>query len=194
MPIAPEAGRQSRRRASLLLLILVAMAAGAVSCSRGSSATAADSKVDPLAPPTGPARAPVLAQVTSEWSYLRVEILEVTRATATRLDVRLAFVNTSASGEQVVFGSNFAAAPADRDTIADIAVIDAAARKKYYILRDREDRPLCSGAIPSIAAGARRVLTASFPAPAATTTTIGLRIPHVPPIDGIPVSEAGTAR
>jgi hypothetical protein len=132
--------------------------------------------------------------VASEWPYLRVEVIAAERDSGTRVTLSLAFVNGSRSAEQVTFGSNFAQAPADVDTIADIYLVDPIAQRKYYILRDREARALCSSAISAVAAGERRVLTASFPAPPPSTTTIGIRIPHVAPIDQVPITDAPRRR
>ena len=176
---------------ALLLSLLLTM--GTAACARrapaeddpgGQKAAAAGSKP----------KVPVLAVATSEWPYLSVEVLEARRVSATRLTLTLAFVNGSRAAEQVIFGSNFAEAPAERDTIADVYLVDPAAQRKYYILRDRDARALCSSAIPAVAAGERRVLTASFPAPPPSTTTIGIRIPHVAPIDQVPIAEVVARR
>ena len=183
MDFGPAAVRAGGGLALLLSLLLTT---GTVACSRRAPAAGEPGgQGAAVADPRPKARA--LAVATSEWPYLSVEVLEARRVSATRLTLTLAFINGSRAAEQVTFGSNFAEAPADLDTIAGIYLVDPGAARRYYVLRDRENRALCSSEIPAVVPGERRVLTVSFPAPPPSTTMVGIRIPHVAPIDQVPI-------
>jgi hypothetical protein len=126
---------------------------------------------------------PALAEARSEWPYLSVRVTEVTRIGDYALKVVLLFVNTSAAGDSVDFGSRFAAAAADVDTIADAYLLDAANQRKYFVMRDDSNRAECSSLIGPLRPGERRALWATFAAPPRGVTRITICLPHVEPLE-----------
>ena len=126
---------------------------------------------------------PVLAEARSEWPYLSVRVTSVTRLGDYALKIGFLFVNTSAGKDVVKFGSGFAAAAADADTIADAYLLDGANRRKYFVMRDEDDRAECSRSISPIRPGGQRALWATFAAPPRGVTRITIHVPHVEPLE-----------
>jgi len=181
MPI-PWRSRRSSAPARPLLAALVA-ATSFVCC--GGDRTS-DPQAVPSAPPTARVRA--LAQARAEWPELTIEVIEVSQVDGALL-VRFRFANES--GKPFEFGDRFAAEPGDRDTIADVALVEPSGQRKYFVLRDRANRPECSTGLLPLAPGERRLLFARFPAPRAGTSRITIQIPHVPEIGDVPVAVPG---
>jgi hypothetical protein len=133
-------------------------------------------------------RDPPIARSETDWPHLTVEVLEARRASRGTLELRLAFVNTSANGEEVPFGHHFASEPGDENTIADVFLVDPLAQRKYFVLRDPDDRAQCSSGLDNLRPGERRELWALFPAPPPEVDSIVIHIPHVPPVGRVPIS------
>lgn len=77
-------------------------------------------------------------------------------------------------------GEEEALADADR-SFAGMTLVDSKAKKRYYVLRDTDNRPLTtSGYEPSIEAGATLTFFAQFPAPEASTHEVGVQFPGFP--------------
>ncbi|WP_406093135.1 hypothetical protein [Streptomyces sp. NBC_01013] len=63
-------------------------------------------------------------------------------------------------------------------SLAGMTLVDSRAKKRYYVLRDTDDRPLTtSGFEPSIAAGKSLTFFAQFPAPEQSTNEVDLQFP-----------------
>ncbi|WOX22354.1 hypothetical protein [Streptomyces solicathayae] len=66
-------------------------------------------------------------------------------------------------------------------SVAAMTLVDSKEKKRYYVLRDTDNRPLTTaGFDPSIAAGATFQFFAQFPAPPTSTTTVDLQFPGFP--------------
>jgi hypothetical protein len=180
----PIQGRSHRLSAPARILVAVFVAATSFVCCGGDPAT--DPQAVPAAAPTVRVRA--LAQARAEWPELTIEVVEVSRVDGTLL-VRFRFANES--GQPFEFGDRFAAGPGDRDTIADVALAEPSGQRKYFVLRDRANRPDCSTGLLPLAPGERRLLFARFRAPRADTSRITIQIPHVPEIADVPVALPG---
>ena len=126
---------------------------------------------------------PVLAEARSEWPHLSVQVTGVTPIGEYALKVDFLFVNTSAGKDVVEFGAGFAASAADADTIADAYILDRGNRRKYFVMRDEDDRAECSRSISPIRPGGQRALWATFAAPPRGVTRITIRVPHVEPLE-----------
>ncbi len=132
--------------------------------------------------------APVKSLAEASTSDLTVQVVGAARAGGL-LELTLAVINRAGTGgEAVSLEHLFAAAPADARTLADLAIVDTAGRKKCFVLRDAHGRPLCSTAIGDLKPGERRLLWVRFPLPAATTSSVTVLLPHLPPLSGVPVS------
>ncbi len=161
---------------SRLLLQILALAAISFSCGRDPAA-----RTDPPRPPAPQ----VLAQARAEWAELTIQVVEVTRRDGS-LVVRLRFANHGT--QPFEFGDRFAADPADRDTIADVALLEPSGQRKYFVLRDRENRPQCSRDLTPLQPGEERLVFVRFPAPLAGTSRITIQVPHVPDLPQVPVT------
>ncbi|THA65344.1 hypothetical protein E6P78_18550 [Streptomyces sp. A0958] len=74
-------------------------------------------------------------------------------------------------------GEEEAVASTDR-SLAGMTLVDSKAKKRYYVLRDTDNRPLTtSGFDPSIEAGSALTFFAQFPAPDLSTNEVGLQFP-----------------
>jgi hypothetical protein len=159
------------------------LAAALTSCSRDPAPDPGAARV-----PAATTRRPALAMAKAEWPGLTIEVIEITRVGGTLL-VRFRFENAAA--QPFGFGDRFAADPADRDTLADVALLDPSGRRKYFVLRDRANRPECSTGLSPLEPGEKRELFARFPAPAPGTSRITIQIPHVPEMREVPVAAGG---
>ncbi|MER5180266.1 hypothetical protein ABT009_18150 [Streptomyces sp. NPDC002896] len=66
-------------------------------------------------------------------------------------------------------------------SVAAMTLVDSKEKKRYYVLRDTDNRPLTtSGFDPSIAAEKSLTFFAQFPAPADSTTSVDLQFPGFP--------------
>lgn len=129
-----------------------------------------------------PAASHSLAQAKAGW--LTIDVLGVTRAGGGLL-VRFRFANGAA--QPFDFADRFAADPAERNSVADIALLDPSGRRKYFVLRDRMNQPVCSTGLSPLRPGEARMLFARFPAPPAGTSRITIQIPHGPDIADVPI-------
>ncbi|MFF9816227.1 hypothetical protein [Streptomyces sp. NPDC014006] len=66
-------------------------------------------------------------------------------------------------------------------SFAAMTLVDSKEKKRYYVLRDTENRPLTTtGFQPSIKAGESLPFFAQFPSPSESTTTVDLQFPGFP--------------
>jgi hypothetical protein len=159
-----------------VMTVLVAGAA-VVSCSR---------QPEPAGkkPPNPSQAAPSLAHVKAEWPQLVVDVVEAARSGAS-LTIRFRFTNAGPGAFD--FGDRFASEPADRDSLADVALLEPSGLRKYFVLRDRSNRPACSTGLSPLRPGETRELFVRFPAPPPGASRITILVPHVPEIRDVPV-------
>ncbi|MFB8247394.1 hypothetical protein ACFC5X_20410 [Streptomyces sp. NPDC055952] len=62
-------------------------------------------------------------------------------------------------------------------SLAGATVVDFARSKRYYVLRDTDGRPLTTTGLSTIRAGESVPVFMQFPAPPASTTTVGFQLP-----------------
>ena len=92
------------------------------------------------------------------------------------------------SKDGFAFGYSFGEGGGDFGTISGIHLIDAANKKKYFVVRDTDKACVCSSNIANIAAGSQSVLWAKFPAPPDDVQKITVEIPHFPPFEDVPIT------
>jgi hypothetical protein len=143
-------------------------------------------------PAPAAARGPLAAAATSV-GHLRVDILEVVRLGDPTLEVRFSATNTAKDGAPFDLASHFATAPGDSGTVADVHLVDAASRRKYFVIRDARGRPACSEAVRPIPPGETRLLWARFLAPPPHVSRIGVQVPLVPAVLDVPIDPAPAA-
>lgn len=78
--------------------------------------------------------------------------------------------------------------PTDRNKISGLYAVDPNGRKKYTVLRDANNQPLCSTVAPPIKPGEQRMLYAQLAAPPTTTSTFDLFFPKTNnALTGVPI-------
>jgi hypothetical protein len=137
------------------------------------------------APP--PAAGPVLASTEGDKPGIRVEVVELKRTSGDTVNLKFAMINES--GEDMGFGYEFGeGSTTDIGTVAGAHLIDAAGKKKYFVVRDTENACVCSRGLNSIKPKTRANLFAKFPAPPEDVQKITVVIPHFTPMDDVPIS------
>ena len=188
-------------------LVLVCLVVLTLSCGKPEEAT--DAQAEPeAAPPAAPqaaatsppADAPpsarpsemaVIATGESEVSGLRAEIHGLNRGTGGILTLHLSLINET--DKDLDFDYNFAdpehSVP-DFSGIGGIYLVDPTGMEKLGVMRDVDDRGICSRRIRSIPPGSRALLWAKFPAPAESVSHVSILIPKFLPIDDVPIGVA----
>ncbi|MFE0737520.1 hypothetical protein [Streptomyces sp. NPDC058855] len=66
-------------------------------------------------------------------------------------------------------------------SLGGATLVDSVGRKRYYVLRDTEGRPLTTSGLSTISAGDSLDVFMQFPAPPATTTEVSFQLPTFEP-------------
>ncbi len=145
---------------------------------------------DPVPPgvPAAQPAPPVLAEATASDAPLVVRVLQLRRTGPDELTLTMELVNTAGTGRAIALGALFAADERDRGTLADMYLWDDRGQRKYYVLRDTDDRPRSSANVADLGSGESMRVWAAFPAPGAGVTTLTVCLPHLPPMPGVPIA------
>ena len=131
---------------------------------------------------------PAIAVADGETAGTKVEVQELKRS-GNSLMLKISMVNDSE--KPVSFNYNFGDqdnSVKDFNTIGGVTLVDAAGKKKYFVVRDTENTCVCSNKVPKIVSKSRSNLWAKFPAPPADVQKITVVIPHFTPMDDVPIS------
>ncbi|WP_037917072.1 hypothetical protein [Actinacidiphila yeochonensis] len=150
---------------------------------KGGGDSAAEASATPSSTPTT-----VLAQLKGEDGVL-VSITSAVRDSGGFVTVQGEIVNdgsgvfnaTTWRGEELALVSS-------GPSVAGAVLVDEAAKKRYYVLRDTEGKCLCTMGLIEIRPKETRPFFAQFPAPPAGTTSVEFELPTMPPAK-IPLSE-----
>ncbi|WP_392672272.1 hypothetical protein [Streptomyces sp. LN785] len=74
-------------------------------------------------------------------------------------------------------GSEAGIVPQNPNSVAGAALIDKVGKKRYYVLRDTENRCLCTTGILPLQPGKSTAVFMQFPAPPSTTTEVDFMLP-----------------
>ena len=150
--------------------------------------TAAANKANTSDSSAAPAAAgPVLASTDGDKPGIRVEVVELKRTSGDTVNLKFAMINDS--DQDMGFGYDFGeGSTTDIGTVAGAHLIDAAGKKKYFVVRDTENACVCSRGLNSIKPKTRANLFAKFPAPPDDVQKITVVIPHFIPMDDVPIS------
>ncbi|MEU7071932.1 hypothetical protein AB0B30_25745 [Streptomyces narbonensis] len=66
-------------------------------------------------------------------------------------------------------------------TLAGATLVDSVGKKRYYVLRDTDGRPLTTTGLDSLGPGKSTAVFMQFPAPPATTTEVSFQLPTFEP-------------
>jgi hypothetical protein len=133
-----------------------------------------------------PASSSAIATSDGQRPGTRVDVTELKRGSGGMLSLKFAMINDSDTG--IGFGYDFGSG-GDFASIADVTLIDPVAKKKYFVVRDTENKCVCSSGLNEVPKGSRLNLWAKFPAPPEDVAKIGILIPHFAPMDDVPISK-----
>ena len=146
------------------------------------------------AAPAPPSTLPIIATGQSEIAGVRAEIHGLTRGTGEILTLTFSLVNDGT--DDLDFSYTFtdpSYSVPDFGGIGGIYLVDPTGMEKLSVMRDPENRCICSRKIRTIAVGKRAQLWAKFPSPAASVEHVSIIIPKFLPIDDVPVGAAASA-
>lgn len=137
----------------------------------------------PAASPAPASPATVLSTQETNWAGVTAEVTEFRRKGNT-LTAKVRFRNSGSEGVE----------PEIR--LGDAYVMDAAAGKKYQVLKD-EKGTYIAALYPGwsdrwwtkIAPGAQSIFWMKFPAPPAEVRAVTLQLPGVPPFEDVPIQD-----
>ena len=65
-------------------------------------------------------------------------------------------------------------------SLGGATLVDSKGKKRYYVLRDTDGRPLTTTGLPTLKAGETVPVFMQFPSPPTSTTEVGLQLPGFP--------------
>ena len=116
-----------------------------------------------------------------------VQVVGCRRTVANVLLVKLVLTNLGTAPiqpQQDFAGNNN---PTDDQRISALYAEDPNGRKKYTVLRNAQNEPLCSAIVPPIQPGEHRDVYAQFTAPPQTSSVVDLYFPKANPILSVPM-------
>lgn len=122
-----------------------------------------------------------------------IQVVGCRRTVANVLLIKLVLTNLGTNPiqpQQDFAGNNN---PTDLNRISAFYAEDPNGRKKYTVLRNAQNEPLCSAVVPPIQPGEKRNVFAEFTAPPQTSSVVDLYFPKANPILSVPMglSQAG---
>jgi hypothetical protein len=131
----------------------------------------------------------ILATTDGETPGIRAEIVELKRVSGGTVNLKFVLINDTE--KSLDFGYAFgdsANSSIDYNSIGGVHLIDAAGKKKYFVIRDSEKKCVCSRDLKGVTPKSRMNLWAKFPAPPENVEKITVVIPHFIPMDDVPIS------
>jgi hypothetical protein len=125
----------------------------------------------------------VLAEMRGHDPNLLVQLLDLRRDSAGAATLRFVLHNTATGGAPL---------PIDRSlgegrSVDGVYLLDPAGQKKYFVLRDANDKPQCTTGLSPLPAGDSVVAWVKFPAPPGEVKALTVVIPAAPPIEETPI-------
>ena len=156
-----------------------------------SSVATTPSSTTSAAPAPASAAAPGgIASADADKPGVKVTITELKRSAGGTLSLKA--VVSNASADSFGFGGQFEEpghGNTDYNTIAGVSIVDPVGKKKYFVARDSDGHPLCSGGLNSIEKGASANVWAKFAAPPDDVQKVSVVFPHFQPLDDVPISK-----
>jgi hypothetical protein len=189
-----------------MTLCVVACAKNEPTTSTQASSTVASSTVSTTAAPPAPSATPAtattaaattpevaatpntIATADGEKSGLRVDILELKRSSGGTVMMKFTLVNNSPA--EVSFSGHWLGDTkfgSDDYAVGAVHLIDPVGKKKYFVMRDAEEKCVCSREVAHSNPGGKTNLWAKFPAPPADVQKVSIVIPHFTPMDDVPI-------
>ncbi|MER6164071.1 hypothetical protein [Streptomyces violaceorubidus] len=176
--------RISTRRGTRSLAVLLGLTLGAVGCSSGGDdekpkATVSTSTADGAGPSAqeGSAEEPLAELQGSNGLLLRIVSAE--RDSGGFVTVNGELKNDGDKSVAVPSGLSGNETEIIRNgrSLGGATLVDSKSKKRYYVLRDTEGRPLTTTGLSTIKAGDRLAVFMQFPSPPADTTEVTFQLP-----------------
>jgi hypothetical protein len=167
----------------LTTFLLLASIVGLGGCSKKEEAAVPPPQPQPAPQPAPTPSANALPSTQGEFPGLTLSVQELKRSSNA---LTLKFVLQAKDG--FAFHYDFGEGGKEFGNISGIHLIDAANKKKYFVVRDADGACVCSSNIANIAPGSQSVLWAKFPAPPDDVQKITVEIPHFPPIEDVAIT------
>jgi len=165
------------------LLALVALLAGCSAPGAGTRAAPAGTEEHPPAAATQP----VLAEALGTNPRLRVQVTEVLRTGAEAVTVKLRLLNPDAAAA-VPIGEAFGDGAGDAGSVSGVHLLDAAGKKKLFVLRDEQGRPQCSAGLGPVPPGGQVEAWGRYPSPAPDATRVTVQVPGLAAFRDLPIA------
>jgi hypothetical protein len=178
--------RRLRVIGRFVLTLFLGVLAGATACSRGVESEPEEAR-SAFTPQGDTGSEALEGALPTGVPGLVVQLISVTRSGAATVEIELTLIHTGEIAETIDIGHRFASIEGESGSIADVHLVDLAAMKKYFIVRDDDGRPLCSTDVEGIRPGERRVLRATVLAPPVEVESIAVQIPGAPLIENVPI-------
>jgi hypothetical protein len=127
----------------------------------------------------------VLASADGQQAGTRVEITKLKRNSGDTVTLNYVLVNDSDAN----LATTDLLKSAEYNSSDGVTLIDAAGKKRYLVIRDSDNKCLCSSDLHGVPSKSRINLWAKFPAPPEDVKVISIDIPHFQPIDDVPISQ-----
>jgi hypothetical protein len=75
----------------------------------------------------------------------------------------------------------------DYKAVGAVHLIDPVGKKKYFVIRDAEQKCVCSREVEPVKAGEKANLWAKFAAPPSDVQKVSIVVPHFTPMDDVPI-------
>jgi len=155
--------------------------------------TPASGSTSPASPSAGlpPSAGPAIATADGDLPGIRVEVQELKRTSGDTVTLKFVMINDSDAALSVYsgkFGEEGKGGNVDYRSVGGVHMVDAAGKKKYFVVRDTENQCLCSRDVQDINSKSRAQLWANFPAPPEDVQKITVVVPHFIPMDDVPIS------
>ncbi len=168
----------------------------ATSSTTSTQSTATTASVAPApqpAAPTSPAPAPAsgaIASTDGEKAGAHIDVTEFKRSSGNTVTLKFVLTNNG-SDKFDMWGHRMgdSSVRTDYKAVGGIHLVDPVNKKKYFVVRDSEQKCMCSTEVADVQPGQKANLWAKFPAPPPDVTKITIEIPHFQPMDDVPISQ-----
>ncbi|WP_399942333.1 hypothetical protein ACGH52_24455 [Streptomyces sp. BBFR25] len=176
--------RISSRRATLSVAVLLSLTLGAVGCSSGGDdakpeTTASESTAEGSGPSAqeGSAEEPLAELQGSNGLLLRITSAE--RDSGGFVTVNGELKNDGDKSVAIPSGlsGNETEIIKNGRSLGGATLVDSKSKKRYYVLRDTEGRPLTTTGLSTIKPGDRLAVFMQFPSPPGATTEVTFQLP-----------------
>lgn len=137
-------------------------------------------------PAAVPPAAGVIASTEGETSGVRIDVTQFQRASGDTVNLRFDLVNESPEEVGMV---NYMtdSTMGEYSTVGGIHLVDPVNKRKYFVVRDADNKCVCSREVDSVDPGKKATLWAKFPAPPPDVQRISIVFPKFIPLDDVPL-------